>query len=101
MATSSEMKNASSPAEFQKIVSRRRAARMARIDAMAPELRACVHDYGLNVVNALLELRVSKPAHIRHIVETVLDEFSPTRGSKSRQGIQRPLGLNERPASKE
>lgn len=64
----------------------KRAARMEGVDRMPQELRALVHEYGLNVVTALLQCGVSKPNRIRHIVETVLDEFSPTRGSCSAQG---------------
>jgi hypothetical protein len=62
-----------------------RERRMSFIDRMSPELRACVHDYSLSVVRAFMDIGVREPRHIRHLVETVLDEFSPTRGSSSRQ----------------
>ena len=74
--------------DFQAQVDQRRAHRMAAIDAMPPQLRACVHDYGLAVVKACVDLGVSKPRQIRHLVETVLDEFSPTRGTPSSQGTR-------------
>lgn len=51
----------------------RRAKRMARIDAMPPDIRACVHDFGLTIVQAMLEAGVKKAKHIRHIVRTVRD----------------------------
>lgn len=75
--------------EFKAEVQRRRAARMRNVDSMSPGLRACVHNYGLSVVTACLDLGIREPRHIRHIVEKVLDELSPTRGTSSAQG---PLG---------
>lgn len=63
----------------------RRAARMAQVDALSPDLRALVHEYGFPTVKSLLDLGVKKPRQIKHVVETILDEFSPTRGSYSKQ----------------
>lgn len=68
----------------------RRKARMDRIDAMPPEMRALVYKYGSHIVNSFVSHGVKKPASIRHLVEVVLDEFSPTRGSFSSQGIRTP-----------
>lgn len=65
-----------------------RAKRMERIDAMPEDLRRLVHAYGLAIVETCTALGVTKARHIRHIVETVLDEFSPTRGSFSQQGVR-------------
>jgi len=72
--------------EFQENVDRRRQARMAKVDAMPANLRELVHDYGLNVVGAFIQCGVDNPRRIKHLVETVLNEFSPTRGSYSSQG---------------
>lgn len=66
----------------------RRKARFAQIDAMDEQMRAVVNDYGLNIVNAFLQHGVTKPRSIRHLVEIVLNDFSPTRGSYSCQGIR-------------
>lgn len=77
--------------EFVAKVSERRRARMEVIDSQPPEIRQLVHEYGWSVVNTLLMCGVTKPKHIRHIVETVLDEFSPTRGSFSSQGTRNQL----------
>ena len=74
--------------DFQHQVDQRRAQRMAAIDDMHPDLRALVHQYGLNTVRAFVDIGVTKPKHIRHLVETVLDENSPTRGSFSSQGAR-------------
>ena len=63
-----------------------RIARMEKIDRQHPEIRKLVHDYGWNVVNSFFLIGVTKPSHIKHLVETVLNEFSPTRGSFSKQG---------------
>lgn len=70
----------------QAFVDAKRANRMAKIDALPPELRELVHEYNFDVVRAIMDCGVMKPARIRHIVETVLDAFSPTRGSSSNQG---------------
>ena len=72
----------------EELLDLRRKERMALVDAATPEMRRCIHDFGLPVVRALTSLGVQKPRHIRHIVETILDEFSPTRGAKSIQGIR-------------
>ncbi len=72
--------------EFKAMLQCRRANRMDAIDRQPPEIRELVHEYGWNVVNAFLAMGFKKPKQIRHIVETVLDEFSPTRGSFSSQG---------------
>lgn len=61
---------------------------MAEVDAFDPAIRTLIHAYGLTVVKSIYDLGVKKPSHIKHIVETVLDEFSPTRGSYSAQGIR-------------
>lgn len=72
----------------QEWIDHKRRARMETVDRLPPDVRALVHEYGLNVVNACLQSGVVKAKHIRHIVETVLDDFSPTRGSFSAQGIK-------------
>jgi hypothetical protein len=82
--------------EFFEVIDERRVKRMAEVDAMPADMRRLVHDYGLTVVLALQQAGVRKTKHMRHIVETVLNEFSPTRGSFSAQG-QRALRDGELP----
>lgn len=72
--------------EFVDKVAQRRKARMTQIDRQPADVRALVHEYGWTVVNSFLLLGIKKAAHIKHLVETVLNEFSPTRGSYSSQG---------------
>lgn len=72
--------------EHQAIAERKSAARMAVIDSLSPDHRKLVHEYSYYVVKAFMDVGVTKPRHIRHLVETVLDEFSPTRGGRSHQG---------------
>ena len=67
---------------------RARVARMAVVDDMSPAMRELVNEYGFAVVRTLLDVGVTKPRHVRHVVETILDEFSPTRGSYSKQGVR-------------
>lgn len=72
-------------------VDAKRAARMEMVDRLTPEQRALVHEYSLYVVKSFMDLGVTKPNHIKHLVECVLDEFSPTRASYSNQGITTDL----------
>lgn len=73
----------------------KRRKRMAIIDAMPAELRRLVNEYGYNVVHTLMNVGVRKPNQIEHVVETILDEFSPTRGSFSRQGIRTEVQMDQ------
>jgi len=59
---------------------------MKAIDSLPPDIRALVHEYGYTIVKTCLDLKITKAKHIRHLVETVLNEFSPTRGAYSIQG---------------
>lgn len=77
--------------EFQCRVQDKRIARMNAIDALSPDLRQCVYDFGYPVVKTCMDLGVVKPQRIRHLVETILDEFSPTRGTFSTQGIRKDV----------
>lgn len=72
----------------QEYIDQKRKARMDKIDAMSPELRALVYEYGFHIVDAFMCNGVTKPRRIRHLVEMVLDEFSPSRGSYAKQGIR-------------
>lgn len=72
-------------------VARKRRQRMDQIDNLPPETRRLVHDYGYYVVKSFIDLGVTKPKHIAHLVGVVLDEFSPTRASYSNQGISTNL----------
>ena len=81
-------------AEFARIVEHKRRNRMAMVDDMPPDWRQAVHDYGLTIVLAFKECGVKKASHVRHLVETVLDEYSPTRGSNSHQGIRNAKGIS-------
>lgn len=74
--------------EFQRVIDTRRSARMDAIDSLPAAHRELVHDYGFNVVKACMDCGVTKARQIKHIVETVLDEFSPTRGTGSAQGAR-------------
>ena len=76
------------PEEHDAFVTAKRQKRMAEIDRLPAATRELVHDYGWSVVNAFLSIGVTKPKHIKHLVETVLDEFSPTRGAFSSQGVR-------------
>jgi hypothetical protein len=46
-------------------------ARMDRIDAMPPDIRALIHEEGLTVVQAFIDQGVRKAAGIRHLIEQV------------------------------
>ncbi len=46
-------------------------ARMAKVDAMPPPLRALVHDHGLTIIQAFLDHGITRPRTIRHIIQVV------------------------------
>lgn len=77
MSKSVELKKALGTDRFWDIVDQKRRARMDKIDQMPPAIRALVHDYGLGVVQAFLDVGVREPRHIRHLVETTLNEIQP------------------------
>lgn len=79
--------------EFQEALDTRRQKRMEAIDALPSDIRDLIHEYGYTIVRAHLDLGVKQAKHIRHLVETTLDEFSPTRGSGSSQGARAARGL--------
>src|SRR6187551_2330908 len=81
----------------QSWIDAKRAKRMDMIDSYPPEIRELIHAYGLNTVKAFLDQGVTKAKAIRHLVETVLDEFSPTRGSFSSQGQRGELIVPKKP----
>lgn len=45
--------------------------RMRKVDALPADIRACVHDYGLTIVDNLMRVGLTKANHIRHAVEIV------------------------------
>ncbi len=70
----------------EELLARKRRNRMGIIDNLPREVRDMVNEYGWAVVHACIDSGVEKPRNIRHLVETILDEFSPTRCSYSAQG---------------
>jgi len=46
-------------------------ARMARIDALPKDIRELIHEFGLTVVQAFLDQKVTKAYAIRHLIEQV------------------------------
>jgi hypothetical protein len=82
--------------EHERFVTSKRISRMETIDRFPEDVRKLIHEYGLNVVRAFLDIGVKKPNQIRHLIETVLDELSPTRGTFSNQGIRGQLIIRDR-----
>lgn len=79
---------------FERMVDIKRKARMDQIDRQSPEMRALVHEYGWNIVKSFIDIGVTQPNHVRHLVETVLNEFSPTRSTFSNQGVSNDIAIN-------
>jgi len=77
--------------EEDELAQERRIARMEMIDRYPEEMRKLVHEYGWALVNQFINCGIDKPRQIRHLVETTLDEFSPTRGTHSFQGLRGAL----------
>lgn len=46
---------------------------LAEVDAMSPELRACVHEFGLPIVGCCAKFGITNPAHIRELVREIWD----------------------------
>jgi hypothetical protein len=65
----------------------RRIESLAKVDAMSPALRACVHDYGLPIVQACLNAGVTSPSRIRQLVAQIL--------MGAREASQRPHRAGE------
>ena len=63
-----------------------RKKRMDDMDQMPAEIRHLIHEYGFTSVNAFLQCGVTKPARIRHLIVTVIQETSPIQGAYSKQG---------------
>lgn len=56
---------------FRAATAQRAAKRMARVDAMPTELRRVVYEYGLEIVQEFINMGVTAPHKIRHLVNTV------------------------------
>lgn len=52
------------------------ARRMAYVDSLPPEVRECVHEFGVDIVRAFLDHGVTRPKSIRHLVKTILFEMT-------------------------
>lgn len=67
----------------------------SEVDAMPPELRQCVHEFGYAIVNACLLAGVTKPNNIRHLVHEIWNGARQPEqkmaGSGQRQGSVRTL----------
>lgn len=57
---------------FNSAIVKRAQKRMARVDAMEPEMRAVVYDYNLEVVWEFINHGVKTPSSVRHLIDTVL-----------------------------
>lgn len=77
--------------DFDHFIALKRAKRFKNIDNLSPELRALANEYGYHVVDNLMRVGVTNPKHITHIIEMILDEFSPTRRSYSKQGLRQQI----------
>lgn len=68
--------------------------RMDRVDEMPPELRACVHEFGLGLVDQFLNCGVTKPAHIRHLIKACWNGSGEIGKRGARDGSWlKPLGV--------
>lgn len=53
------------------ILSQTRMRALVTTDAMSPELRECVHEFGMPIVKACLEAGVSSPSRVRQLVKEI------------------------------
>jgi len=61
-------------------------ARMARIDAMPREIRELVHEFGLTMVQAFLDQKITKPNAIRHLILQVQRGSLDTGSAEGNRG---------------
>jgi len=52
-------------------ISAKRVDQLLAVDAMSPELRGCVHEFGLPIVHACLNAGVTTPRAIRRLVSEI------------------------------
>ena len=52
-------------------IAERARKRLARVDAMPPDLRLVVYEYGLEIVQEFLNCGIKIPKTIRHLIDTV------------------------------
>lgn len=57
------------------------------VDTMTPSLRACVHEFGLPIVQALMDNGIKSPQRIRHLV---LEIWNGARQHGQRTGFRSP-----------
>lgn len=84
-------RQAESP-EFNAGIAERARKRMTRVDELPPDLRRCVYEYGLEIVQEFLSHRVTRAKSIAHLIDTV-------RGSDFKNGQPR-FKLNKGPNTK-
>jgi hypothetical protein len=56
---------------------------LAMTDALSPELRACVHEFGLPIVRACIDAGVKTPNKIRHLVHEIWEGARCSRQHRS------------------
>lgn len=72
------------------------------LDRLSPRLRECVHEFGLPIVRACLQMKISEPRHIRQLVheiwegarQTTQRKENVTRGSLEWLLIQSGTGVS-------
>lgn len=82
--------------QFEELARVRSEVRMQQIDSLPADIKALVHEYGWNLVKAYRDVGVLKARHIKHLIETTMNELSAVRGSYSKQGLR----VDVRPAPK-
>lgn len=57
--------------EIEIRIGERRLNALDSVDRMSPALRACVHEFGLPIVNACTKFGIRNPSHIRELVKEI------------------------------
>ena len=92
-----DMHNMEKPGYNASIVKRAR-ERMARVDQFPPDIRALVHEFGLEVVQEFWNHNVRRPNAMRHLIETVQGKYADGR-NKIRPNVKPDAKQN--PANRE
>lgn len=65
--------------DYNASVVKRARERMARVDQFPPDVRALVHEFGLEVVQEFWNHNIRRPNAMRHLIETVQGKYADGR----------------------
>lgn len=95
----SQAKHLMEKPDFNSGLADRAYRRMMRVDQMPPDIRRCVHEYGLEIVQEFLNHGVRKASSISHLIDTV--RGAPQADGNPRFKINKGPNAKRNPADEE